>query len=197
MLCRCIIKANPLASFQTDGMVAFNPLEILELLGEPGFESICEGLLTLLLLWSEYKGDPREQASSGRGEMANYTFPMHKSLCGILNEAWFGDQGDILVVELAALIFRECLWLPLLPPTWPSARVPIILLFPDSRPLLRGSQFLISLLSVLLPRVLMAAGEEGILAATLVLLDFTHDLPSLSGQEHAQTHTCMLRHRHM
>lgn len=33
----------------------------------------------------------------------------------------------------------------------------------------------------------MAAGEKGILAATLVLLDVTHD-PSLSCQEHTETH---------
>jgi hypothetical protein len=45
-----------------------------------------------------------------------------------------------------------------------------------------------SLLSLLLPCALLAAGEEAVLAATLVLWDFRRDPPSLSGPEHTQTH---------
>lgn len=125
---------------------------------------------------------------SMRGKMANCTFPMHKSLCGLLNSAWFGDQSDMLAVQLEAL----CLW-----------RMPLIATSPSHLIICLGAQHLIlsalmasalwltmfdePLESTALLCLLMAAGKKTILAATLVLLDVTHD-PSLSCREHTKTH---------
>lgn len=53
-----------------------------------------------------------------------------------------------------------------------------------------------SLLYLPLSCVLMATGEEVILVVAFVLLDFAHDPPSLSNQEHTHKHTYMGKHRH-
>lgn len=54
-----------------------------------------------------------------------------------------------------------------------------------------------SLLSLLLSCVLMAAGEEVILVVAFVLLDFAHDPPSPFSQEHTHRHTYMRKRRRM